>query len=94
MQYPRLTRPIREDEICDCDRTGGSSEPNFYGISTHGEIQGGCGKIRRSVVFWCNNCEELSASQDVRYVKDNFQILYCDVCVVNGGFENPKPWEN
>lgn len=82
--------PISEIEICDCDDPTGSSERNEEGFITHGLILGGCGKIRRTVVFWCNMCEELSASVTVNYVKNNNQIFYCDPCRREYGVENPN----
>lgn len=72
---------LLEEEICNCLHTGGSKEPNKEGFSTHGKLQNGCGLIRRSVVFECGMCEELSASKKIHSVrKDIHHVYYCDEC--------------
>lgn len=72
---------ITETEICQCSSTGGSKESNSKGFATHGKIQGGCGLVRRSVVFNCGMCEELSASKHVQSVREDANhTYYCDDC--------------
>lgn len=64
-------------QICNCYDTGGSSPRNEKGLITHGD----CRKIRRTVVFICANCLELSASSKVDYVRnDSDHVYHCDDC--------------